>query len=1387
MKSPSRFLFVGLLLALLAGMLSAATAVTTCTNLTTADTYDVQNVINYNGGTCFNITAANVVLDGHNFFINGNNPAMSVGVNITSLNVTVKNLQVQGFDRGVELNSTPAQNPTNAANNDTLNNLSINVTKAVGIGINFLLSNFTMVNGTTIIATTLNSTGINASFSSNNTIANSTINMVGATGIANALYLNTSAQNWTIINNTLMTATSAAQGIVLAATTTNMALIANNTINVAGTTTNGILLIMSGNNSISNNTIYSALGAGINVTIYSNNNSITLNTINTTTGQAIYLNNVRNITMANNTLNTTTGVGILFNGTANMSCVANNTINTTSSGGSGLGATGILSLSGHNNTVYNNTIYTVGQDSYGIFLNSTSTNWTLQNNTISTTGATAHGIYINPPAASTATQTNLTLITLNTISVTGATAEAINLSSTANSINVTNNTLSSTLAVTLDVGANSTRVYFNNFTAGTVFINNAGTANVFNTSVGTANGLAQGNFYADIRMLNITDTNGDGFGDSGGKWPYNNANDANFTGAGADNGPMLPSSSTSGSAGVWWCQNLSGANINYTLMRNINTSLGPCLNISNDNITLDGSNFIINGANVSRTVGVNITALNATVKNLQIQNFQNGIDLNTTAATNPNHAAINNTINNVTINVSRNGGVGINFILANATYVNGTTINVTMNLGVGINSSTSHGNTIANSTIVNNGSGAAYGINLAATSQNWTIFNNTINTSGLGAYGINLAATGSNRANISRNTVNATAAGSICLNLVTSGNNTISLNNLYAAQGTAVNFTVASNNNSFTNNTVNTTINPAIVLDNSINNTIANNSINTSSGVAILFNTSSNLSWVVGNTINTTGSGGSAAGATAILSLSGSNNSVFNNTISTAGQDSYGIFLNASPSINDMNNSNWTLQNNTITTTGATAHGIYIYNNPANSTLITLNTISVSGASAEAINLSATNYNNLTNNTLSSTIAIALDLGGIANYTRVYNNNFTAGSKFIRNAGFNNTFNISNATGGNAQGNWYADLSMLNLFDSDNNGYGDTSAFLGTANAPYPYSVNSSLTPNWSGPGGDWAPHFARYYALNTTTFALGPDPAPISSNLTCNITFNSVANATPLLRYSWYQNGINMTALAGTATISNNTLYQFNLTAAGTSRAENDHWSCMVIADDGITNSTFNQTANITISSPMPTPSSSGSSTGGGGGSGSSYMPSGTTNNVPVQPAPAPSGTTPPTTPAPEISVPPASTPPAVDTPVTVQVNGASASGQTLEVQAPDGTIQTVTADANGKADFTPTQSGTYSVWVAGHTDTLQTFTVAPKAGSAAPSSAPTAGAGSGQHVTPPASAPSAPVAPAPSAPAPDNGPLLLLLGGVVAFIAVVGAAGWMMGIRFFGKKKGM
>jgi len=192
------------------------------------------------------------------------------------------------------------------------------------------------------------------------------------------------------------------------------------------------------------------------------------------------------------------------------------------------------------------------------------------------------------------------------------------------------------------------------------------------------------------------------------------------------------------------CGELNLSNTTYTVIQNISSD-NTCLNITEDNITLDCKGYTINYSKSSQGYGIYITAANATVKNCNIRQAD--------SSTSSNHgiylqASTDSIIQNTTIITGgTNDNYGIYTLNSSSNTIINTSITTTgsstNNFGVIINDS-SNTNMIYDSTITTNGTGYSAGVYIINSSKN-NITNCTISTNGTQhSYAIWLSANSAN-------------------------------------------------------------------------------------------------------------------------------------------------------------------------------------------------------------------------------------------------------------------------------------------------------------------------------------------------------------------------------------------------------------------------------------------------------------------------------------------------------------------------------------------------------------------------------------------------------------------------------------------------------------------
>ncbi len=386
---------------------------TSCQTLTTSNAiYYLQNDVSA-AGTCFNIMADNIILDGQGFTVNYSNLVLGHAINTSGRygygqgsqnldiaarykNLTIRNLKIiQNSSRGAGINNAYGIFTYNAERIEIINNditsysgLFITNTNDSIIANNKIVSNnshglsfnafkYSTVKDNEII--TFGSSNFNYGislfyFSSNNTIANNKISTNG--GQTNSgINLEYDVANNTITNNDISTnGTSNFNSGIYLNGRCNGNLIKNNKINTNGLDqNNGYIQYDSNNNLLSNNDI-TTNGNSSNYGIYISGGSNA------------------NTTFVNNKI-TTNGVdnnyGVYFIGSYN-----NLTSNTITTNGNSRNY-GVNIYAGTSNIIYKNTITTNGNsENHGIGFPFYSGNNTIKDNVVSTSGANSHALYL---------------------------------------------------------------------------------------------------------------------------------------------------------------------------------------------------------------------------------------------------------------------------------------------------------------------------------------------------------------------------------------------------------------------------------------------------------------------------------------------------------------------------------------------------------------------------------------------------------------------------------------------------------------------------------------------------------------------------------------------------------------------------------------------------------------------------------------------------------------------------------------------------------------------------------------------------------------------------------------------------------------------------------
>ena len=351
------------------------------------------------------------------------------------------------------------------------------------------------------------------------------------------------------------------------------------------------------------------------------------------------------------------------------------------------------------------------------------------------------------------------------------------------------------------------------------------------------------------------------------------------------------------SAGSSSCGNLDVAGRTYTLTANLipSGSIASCINITNQNITLDCAGYWISNTTLAVS-GIYSNQINTTIKNCNItMSFSSpgyGINLagannskliNNTA--NSNYRGIyllynssNNILSGNTANANNHSGIAI-YLGSNNNTIDSNFISLNP-IGVYLNSS-SYNNLTSN--IINTSSSDC--IVLRLSSNNNIIFNNTLTPGRIGIY----IGSNSNNNQIIGNYQAISPMSGIYLN--SSSNNTISGNTFIGNSQAGINLYMGNYNNLILNNTANSNVVGVYLYQNSNNNTIENNTANsnTDSGIYFYSNSGNNAT---GNSLSLNKYG--------ITLYTSSSNVLTNNNISSS--STYGIYLLLSANNNIFDN-----------------------------------------------------------------------------------------------------------------------------------------------------------------------------------------------------------------------------------------------------------------------------------------------------------------------------------------------------------------------------------------------------------------------------------------------------------------------------------------------------
>jgi len=529
------------------------------------------------------------------------------------------------------------------------------------------------------------------------------------------------------------------------------------------------------------------------------------------------------------------------------------------------------------------------------------------------------------------------------------------------------------------------------------------------------------------------------------------ANQASFISFGGEE-------SRTGTTSISSCQQLNSTNTIYELTQSVNSS-GTCFNIKANNITLDCKGHTINYSQSSVGYAINITGYDsATIRNCNIL-----------------HANTSNTYSHTIYLSSSN----------NNTIVNNT-VNTTSMYSEFVYLTSSNSNTIENNTYDGEYLG---GIMFYGTCNNNKVKNNTLTLkpSNCCASHVVYFFSGAPSNNLVERNKITTEKGSGVYFYSTSGtnnnitNNTITTTTYYNSYGI---FLENSEQVILTNNKINTTACPALMITNKYNHSIDQS--NLAEGLPIIYNLSlanqvvlqdqdlsstygqlicANCTNVTYDNISMGGDGITLMGTNSSIVKNSnfttstgpgvwlrqsSKNKITNNTVIVSGSQAQGIVIESGLSNN--------ITNNVINATGSSTDGIMLYRqkDDVNSTLIANNNITTN--TAVGIHFRDAHFNNIRDNRIKTISGGGFPLGyGIWYYTGNTHNNVTntnittLGSNahaiyLYHSSTHSNTFRnmIINATGNSADGIHLTGDTISSFYDTIiNTGTGndiDTSA-----------------------------------------------------------------------------------------------------------------------------------------------------------------------------------------------------------------------------------------------------------------------------------------------------------------------------------------------------------
>ena len=571
----------------------------------------------------------------------------------------------------------------------------------------------------------------------------------------------------------------------------------------------------------------------------------------------------------------------------------------------------------------------------------------------------------------------------------------------------------------------------------------------------------------------------------------------------------------------------------YRLNQSI-SGTGTCLNITSDNVIIDGNNYQLtyDTSSVSNNYGIYVKGANHTkIMNITVaqsgtgssgygvifERTTNSTVFNSNVTTRGNSAigiwitsgrdSMNFTNNNITTLTTNSNAQGIN-IDANSSIIEGNVITTFSLGGVGVSTAggTSHYIIKGNKIYTNHDAATsnADGISVGSNSKNNSILNNLIVTIGGISEGIDLLG---NLNNILNNTINTSGSSSDGIFYSGGQNSTIADNSIttYGDTGYGISLSSVSYTNLSGNNitTTNVNSNGFKLTSTSNNNHLDRNNVTVqgsgSDGVSLAFSSNNNLSNNVIKTFHNESKG------VDICCSPVDNNTFYNLNIETIGINSSAFYLYAT--------ANFSVYDSILNASGTNAADFYVTRESGSSTKGgTWNFTNVTNGDGNGIRVNWTTGVN-------GTLNIRWYLDAYANYTNSTNVTNANISAYDVNGGIR----FSRLTGANGR---IARQEVLEYTRNDSTGLGPTATYYSnyTFNASNP-DATETLTQSWNMSVN----RFLVFSFLNATTL---DSPVLMSvliipMNLTINLsetqTFNVEAEQFSVSGLDQYSNPISV------------------------------------------------------------------------------------------------------------------------------------------------------------------------------------------------------------------------------------------------------------------------